>query len=125
MDDQRRWMTSAQAADYCGIGDKGYFLKLAKVYHLPRYGHSNRVFDRFDLDQWMQDPRCFLPDYQALPRRRKAGSFTPIRKMIDQAPGIDEPETPEENALPTRDELREMLALRRKQAVVKLHGGAE
>lgn len=47
MDDQRRWMTLAQAADYCGIGDKGYFLKLAKVYHLPRYGHSKRMFDRF------------------------------------------------------------------------------
>ncbi len=125
MDDQRRWMTSAQAAVYCGIGDKGYFLKLAKVYHLPRYGHSRRMFDRIDLDTWMIDPKCFLPDYQAHARRRKAGSFTPIHNLIDLTPGIDEPETPEENALPTRDELREMLAIRREQAVVKLHGGAE
>lgn len=124
MEEQRRWMTSAQAADYCGIGEKSYFLKLAKVYHLPRYGHSNRMFNRLDLDAWMVDPKCFIPDYH--PRaRRKAGSFTPIRKMIDQAPGIDGPESPEGNALPTRDELREMLALRRQQAVVKLHGGAE
>lgn len=124
MDDQRRWMTSEQAADYCGIGDRGYFLKLAKVYHLPRYGHSNRMFNRIDLDAWMVDPRYFLPD-QAHRARRKAGSFTPIRSFIGQAPGIDEPETPEDNALPTSDELQEMLALRRQQAVVKLHGGAE
>jgi len=116
----KRWLTSKQAAEYCTMSDHKYFLKIVKIYNIPRYGPSGRAFDLHDLDRWMVDKKCFSPDH-AHSYRRRPGSFTPIHHFLtDQANGIEDEEDQPDKVLPTNDELREMLALRRKQGVVRL-----
>jgi hypothetical protein len=124
VDNQRRWMNSEQAADYCGVNDRKYFLKLAKAFNLPRYGHSRRMFDRFDLDRWMVDKKSFLPQNPTMARRRPGG-FVPIHNVLTQITGEGEPEDPEDNRPPADDELKHMLALRKQQAVFRLDEGDE
>jgi hypothetical protein len=56
----QRWLTSSQAARYCGYKSVKHFLKIAREYNIPRYGPRNNRFDRFDLDEWMKNPHIFL-----------------------------------------------------------------
>jgi hypothetical protein len=97
-------MNSEQAADYCGVKDRKYFLKLTKVYGIPRYGHINRMFDRLNLDQWVANPKCFRSQHSATTQGRRGG-FVPIHHTLMQTPGESEPEDREDNTLPTDDEL--------------------
>ena len=75
---ETRWLTSSQAAEYCGYSVKS-FRKMVKKYQVPRYGPKRNRYDRWDLDTWMQDPNVFLRKSYVSPwRRRVPGEFTPV-----------------------------------------------
>jgi hypothetical protein len=57
---ESQWLSTAKAAEYCGDYSPETFRKLVKRYNIPKHGHTRKVFDRNELDEWMKAPRYFL-----------------------------------------------------------------
>jgi predicted DNA-binding transcriptional regulator AlpA len=118
---ERRWLNVKQAAEYCGYDSPNHFRKLAQDYDVPRHGpHGNR-YDKYELDEWMVNPRSFADRNSAIIGSRKLARFTPIRlQVLKDAQWI--------SGLPDNDHLlpdlseptwEELLELRKKQAIYK------
>ncbi|MDR2605470.1 MAG: DNA-binding protein [Desulfovibrio sp.] len=70
------YLNLQSAARYCGYAPRTFSEKV-REYSIPRRGDEENRFSVFDLDRWMEDPKCFM---QARHRvTRNPGGFTPVR----------------------------------------------
>lgn len=70
----RRWLTTKEAAEYCG-----YSVKKFREYAIPRCGPKRNRFDVHDLDAWMKNPEAFrLSQFIGSQRPRVKGEFIPV-----------------------------------------------
>jgi hypothetical protein len=77
-----QWFSTAQAAEWCGACSEERFRKLAKQYNIPRHG-ARKLFDRFELNEWILNPRCFLNnDSPSLRRGRRSASMEAIENIV-------------------------------------------
>ena len=118
---EHRWFNAKQAAEYCGYNSPSHFRKLAQDHDVPRYGpHENR-YDKYELDDWMANPRCFTNRKTDTFGSRSCSRFTPIRLQVLNGGRLN-PTIPDNDdfGLDESDrELRELKELRRKQAIYK------
>ena len=75
-----RWLNTDQAAAWCGDLSVDYFRRLVKRYSIPRHG-ARKLFDKFQLNDWVLDSRCFLNDNSPSLRRRGA-SMAAIQNVL-------------------------------------------
>ena len=79
---ETRWLNNAQAAEYTAYSPSR-FRKLAREYSVPRHGPEQNRYDRYELDQWMENPKCFMEQSNHnFPARRRAGGFVPIKSSL-------------------------------------------
>jgi hypothetical protein len=78
----QRWMNTRQAAMYCGYESADHFRQLANEKRVPRHGPGNNRYDRFELDEWMMNPRCFVVDQRTAVARGRNRAFVPIHCMV-------------------------------------------
>ena len=78
-----RWLSTAQAAEWYGDTTPATFRKLAKQYNIPRHGHARKIYDKFELDEWVLDHRCFLNNNSpSLRRGRRGASMQAIENIV-------------------------------------------
>lgn len=78
-----RWFSTAQAAEWYGDTSPDRFRKLAKQYNIPRHGHARNIYDKFELDEWILNPRCFLDTNSPFLRRGRRGtSMAAIQNIV-------------------------------------------
>lgn len=73
----RRYLNRGEAAEYLGYS-RSYFNRIVQEYRIPSKGPSRNRFDVQDLEQFMDNPACFL-DQEPTAAPRRTGQFTPLR----------------------------------------------
>lgn len=88
----RRWMNTQSAAEYCDYS-ASRFRRLVKEFSVPGHGPERNRYDRYELDAWMTNPRCFIQTDNSFPARRKAGGFTPVHCLLAELLNVIDEDT--------------------------------
>lgn len=81
------WLSLSHAARYCDYSPE-HFRDLVKEFEIPTHGPQDNRFNRFELDRWLEEPKCFKSNNARVVRRR-TGEFKIKDIMWDFADSED------------------------------------
>ncbi len=87
VDIDSHWLSLANAARYCDYSPE-HFRDLVKRFEIPTHGPQDNRFNRFELDRWMEEPKCFKSNNARIARRR-TGEFK-IRDIMQDLGDSDD-----------------------------------
>jgi len=73
-----RWLNVNAAAMYCGDYSPDRFRKIAKEFEIPRHGPHRNLYDRLELDEWINNPNCYRSNRPGRRTGRRAGAMDKI-----------------------------------------------